>query len=52
MKYWILACGALAVIAARAAYNMTNRRTRRGSVMSDQVSSDWLASARIHEDQG
>lgn len=51
MKFWILACGALAAIAARAVYGAGSRRSRR-AISKDQVSADWLATARIHEDQG
>jgi hypothetical protein len=51
MKYWILACSALAVVAAHAIYTFNVRQTRRrGSFTPDQVSSEWLASAKIHED--
>jgi hypothetical protein len=49
MKLWILACSALALVAARAAYTFSNRR--RGRFTNDQVSSEWLATAKIHEDQ-
>jgi peptidoglycan/LPS O-acetylase OafA/YrhL len=52
LKFWILALGAAAVIAARATYNFVNRPARTGRFTDDQVSSDWLATARIHEDQG
>ena len=53
MKIWILAGSALALIIARAAYSFTNRQARGGGrFANDQVSSDWLATARIHEDQG
>ena len=48
MRFLILACGALGVLAAGAAYSFTYRRTR--SSPNDQVSSNWLATARIHED--
>jgi hypothetical protein len=49
LKFWIFALSAAAVIAARAAYNMMNRPA---GFTNDQVSSDWLATARIHEDEG
>ena len=53
MKIWIFACGALAMIAASAAYTFTSRHARRGGKFADdQVSSEWLATAKIHEDQG
>jgi hypothetical protein len=52
LKFWIFALGAAAVIAARAAYSYANRPARAGRFINDQVSSDWLATARIHEDQG
>ena len=51
MKYWILACSALAVVAAHAVYTYNTRhRRRRGQYTHDQVSNEWLASAKIHED--
>jgi hypothetical protein len=51
MKLWILACSALAVVAARAVYTFSHRQgRRRGQVTPDQVSSEWLATAKIHED--
>jgi hypothetical protein len=52
LKIWILALSAVAVIAARATYNLVNRPPRTGRFSNDQVSSDWLATARIHEDEG
>ena len=52
LKFWIFALSAAAVIAARAAYSYANRPARAGRFINDQVSSDWLATARIHEDQG
>ena len=52
MKFWIFALSAAAVVAARAAYSYANRPARSGRFINDQVSSDWLATARIHEDQG
>ena len=52
MKFWILACSALALVAAHAAYTFSNRHSRRrGGLTTDQVSSEWLATAKIHEDQ-
>jgi hypothetical protein len=52
MKIWILACSALALVAAHAAYTFSNRQSRRrGGLTTDQVSSEWLATAKIHEDQ-
>lgn len=52
MKFWILACGAIAAVAAQAAYTFSTRRARqRVGFTNDQVSSEWLASARIHEDE-
>jgi hypothetical protein len=52
MKFWILACGAIAAVAAHAAYTVSARRARqRVGFSNDQVSSEWLASARIHEDE-
>jgi hypothetical protein len=50
MKLWLLACGALAVVAVRAAFSITSRSRRRRSFTNDQVSSEWLATAKIHED--
>jgi hypothetical protein len=50
MKFWILACSALALVAARAAYTFSTRQSRRGHVKPDQVSNEWLATAKIHED--
>jgi len=51
MKYWILACSALAVVAAHAIYTFNTRQSRRrGQFSHDQVSNEWLASAKIHED--
>ena len=53
MKILIFACGALAMIAASAAYTFSSRHPRRGGKFAnDQVSSEWLATAKIHEDQG
>jgi hypothetical protein len=49
MKLWILAGGALAFVAAHLAYTFTTRY-RRG-ISNDQVSNEWLATAKIHEDQ-
>ena len=51
MKIWIFALSAVAVLAARATYNFVNRPSGSGRFTNDQVSSDWLATARIHEDQ-
>jgi hypothetical protein len=51
MKLWLLACGAIAVVAVRAMYTLTNRESRRNTRFTgDQVSSEWLATAKIHED--
>jgi peptidoglycan/LPS O-acetylase OafA/YrhL len=51
MKYWLLACSAFALVAAHAAYTFSNRQgRRRGRLTNDQVSSEWLATAKIHED--
>jgi hypothetical protein len=50
MKLWILACSALALVAAHAAYTFSNRQSRRRGALTDQVSSEWLATAKIHED--
>jgi hypothetical protein len=50
MKLWLLACGAIAVVAARAMYSFSNRHSRRNRFTGDQVSSEWLATAKIHED--
>ena len=52
MKLWLLVCGALAAVAAHAAYSYSNRQGRRrgGLTTTDQVSSEWLATAKIHED--
>lgn len=51
LKFWILALGAAAV-AARVTYSLMNRAARAGRFTHDQVSNDWLMTARIHEDQG
>ena len=49
MKFWLLACSALALVAAHAAYTFSNRQgRRRGGLTTDQVSSEWLATAKIH----
>jgi hypothetical protein len=51
MKFWILACSALVAVAAHAAYTFSQRQgRRRGQFNNDQVSSEWLATAKIHED--
>jgi hypothetical protein len=50
MKLWLLACGAIAVVAARAVYSFSTRHSRRNRFTGDQVSSEWLATAKIHED--
>jgi len=50
MKFWILACGALVAVAARAAYAFSQRQGRRRTQLTDQVSNEWLATAKIHED--
>ena len=50
MKFWILACGALVAVAARAVYSLSQRQGRRRAQSTDQVSNEWLASAKIHED--
>ena len=47
MKYWLLACSAFALVAAHAAYTFSNRQGRRRG-LTDQVSSEWLATAKIH----
>ena len=50
LKIWIFVLGAAALVAARATYSLMSRGPARFG--NDQVSSDWLATARIHEDQG
>ena len=50
MKLWLVAFGAIAVIAARAVYSISTRQSRRRNRFNDQVSSEWLATAKIHED--
>ena len=51
MNFWILACGALAVVAAaHTVYSITRQRRRRGNDIADQVSSEWLATAKIHNE--
>jgi len=50
MKLWLVAFGAIAVIAARAAYSISTRQSRRRNRFNDQVSSEWLATAKIRED--
>ncbi len=52
MKFWFFALSAAAVIAARVVYSYANRPAQSGRFINDQVSGDWLATARIHEDQG
>jgi hypothetical protein len=47
MTFWIFAVAAPAAVAVAALF-FRSRRTSRGD--TDQVSGDWLASARIHED--
>jgi hypothetical protein len=49
MKLWLVAFGAIALVAARAAYSFSTRHSRRRR-FDDQVSSEWLATAKIHED--
>jgi hypothetical protein len=52
MKFWILAASALVLVAAHAVYTFSTRQSRRrGHFMPDQVSNEWLATAKIHEDQ-
>jgi hypothetical protein len=50
MKLWLLACGAIAVVAARAVYTFSTRHSRGTRFTGDQVSSEWLATAKIYED--
>ena len=50
MKLWLVALGAIAVVAARAVYSISTRQSRRRDRFNDQVSSEWLATAKIHED--
>lgn len=50
MKFWILACGALVAVAAHAAYTFRQRQGKRRAQFTDQVSNEWLATAKIHED--
>jgi hypothetical protein len=49
MNLWILLGGPAAILAV-ALYRLSTRRSRQRA--ADQVSSDWLATAKIHEDQG
>jgi hypothetical protein len=51
MRFWIVACSALAAVAAHTVYSFASRqRRRRGHFIPDQVSNEWLATAKIHED--
>jgi hypothetical protein len=50
MKLWVVAFGAIALVVARAAYSFSTRHSRRRNRFDDQVSSEWLATAKIHED--
>jgi hypothetical protein len=50
MKFWILACTALAAVAAHGLYTFSQRQGKRRGQFSDQVSNEWLATAKIHED--
>jgi hypothetical protein len=50
MKLWLVAFGAIAFVAARAVYSISTRQSRRRNRFNDQVSSEWLATAKIHED--
>ena len=50
MKLWLVAFSAIAIVAARAAYSFSTRHSRRRDRLNDQVSSEWLATAKIHED--
>lgn len=50
MKLWLVAFSAIAIVAARAAYSFSTRHSRRRNRLNDQVSSEWLATAKIHED--
>jgi uncharacterized protein involved in response to NO len=50
MKLWLVAIGAITVVAARVVYSFTTRQSRRRDRFNDQVSSEWLATAKIHED--
>ncbi len=51
LKFWILALGAAALVAARATYRLMKRPSHSNRLPHDHVSSDWLATARIHEDE-
>jgi hypothetical protein len=50
MKLWLVAIGAFTVVAARVIYSFSTRQSRRRDRFNDQVSSEWLATAKIHED--
>jgi len=52
LRFWILALGAAAVVAARATYRRMTQPPQSRRFPSDQVSNDWLATARIYEDEG
>lgn len=52
LKFWIIALGGAALVAARATYRLKNRPSHSSRLPRDQVSSDWLATASIHEDEG
>jgi hypothetical protein len=49
LKFWMLAGGLLAVLAAGTMFRMSRTRSRRQS--TDQLSNDWLAQARAREEQ-
>jgi len=50
MKIWLVAISAITVVAARVVYSISTRHSRRRNRFNDQVSSEWLATAKIHED--
>ena len=52
MKFWLFASVAAALVTARAVYRFKAPGSSRRSPASDQVSTEWLATAKIHEDQG
>ncbi len=52
LKFWILALGAAALVAARATHRLTNRPSHSSRLPHDQVSNDWPSTARIREDEG
>jgi hypothetical protein len=49
LKFWMLAGGLLAIVAAGTAVRLSRARGKRQP--TDQLSNDWLAQARSREEQ-